>query len=97
MHIVKHAYIFPYGYALDIFYVHFKFKVFRAVNCLLGLLVLIALHHNASAALTESEMKAKLAAYNKEALKQCNRSVKAGWNVATDVGNAEKEKERVCI
>lgn len=47
------------------------------------------------AVLTETEMRAKLSQYNTDALKLCNRNVKANWNVATDVGNKTKEKEKV--
>lgn len=47
------------------------------------------------AALTETEMRAKLSQYNAAALKLCNRNVKASWNVVTDIGNKEKEKEEV--
>lgn len=47
------------------------------------------------AALSEPEMRAKLAQYNTDALKLCNRNVKANWGVATDVGNTTKEKEKV--
>lgn len=48
-----------------------------------------------NAALSEAEMRTKLAQYNTDALKLCNRKVKAGWNVATDIGNKEKETEQV--
>lgn len=47
------------------------------------------------AALTEDQMREKLAQYNKDALNLCNREAKASWNVATDIGNKEKEKEEV--
>lgn len=47
------------------------------------------------AALTEAQMREKLLQYNTDALKLCNRNVKANWNVATDVGNKDKEKEKV--
>lgn len=47
------------------------------------------------AALTEAEMRLKLSQYNTDALKLCNREVKASWNVATDIGNKEKEEEEV--
>lgn len=50
---------------------------------------------SSDAALTESQMREKLSQYNTDALKLCNRNVKANWNVATDVGNKEKEKEKV--
>lgn len=60
------------------------------------LLVLFALIAVSSAQrLNESQMKAKLEEYTKEALLLCNKNVKANWNVATDVGNAEKEKVKV--
>lgn len=47
------------------------------------------------AALTEAEMRQKLSQYNTDALKLCNRNVKASWNVATDIDNEEKEAEEV--
>lgn len=60
------------------------------------ILVLIALNSLSSAQrLNESQMKAKLDEYTKEALLLCNKNVKANWNVATDVGNAEKAKVKV--
>lgn len=59
-------------------------------------LVLIALNALSSAQkLSESQMKAKLDEYTKEALLLCNKNVKANWNVATDVGNDEKAKVKV--
>lgn len=49
------------------------------------------------AQLNEQQMMAKLKEYNEKALGLCNKANKAEWNVATDIGNQEKEEELVCI
>lgn len=53
--------------------------------------------HSVHGALSESEMRAKLAEYNRDAIKLCNRNAKSHWAVATDVGNKEKQKENVIL
>lgn len=45
--------------------------------------------------LREDEMREKLEVYNDEARLMCRRRMIASWNVATDVGNASKEMEKV--
>lgn len=45
--------------------------------------------------LSEVEMQTALDLYNKEAIELCQQSNVAQWNVATDVGNKEKEAEKV--
>lgn len=45
--------------------------------------------------LTENEMRQRLAEFNNDALRLCNRVRKARWNEATDIGNVDKEKEKV--
>lgn len=45
--------------------------------------------------MTESEMENKLVEYNTEISTLCNGLKKAIWNVATDVGNTQKEGEKV--
>lgn len=62
----------------------------------LVLVLLLAWLANAQG-LTESQMRAKIEEYTKEALQLCNKNVKAGWDLATDVGNKEKEKHKVSI
>lgn len=78
----------------------FRFRCLKAIKKSFGLcfalLALFALSTHISAQrLSENEMRAKLQEYTKEALSRCNKNVKANWDVATDVGNSEKQKKKV--
>lgn len=46
-------------------------------------------------AISEAEMIKILEKYNKDAAEVCNTVTKANWNAATDVGNKEKEEQKV--
>ena len=63
------------------------------------LLVLIALNAcNAGVSkivLNENQMRQALNDYNQQAIRLCNRNAKANWGVATDIGNKDKESEKV--
>lgn len=47
------------------------------------------------AAISEAEMVKILEKYNKDAAEVCNTVTVATWNAATDVGNKEKEDQKV--
>lgn len=47
--------------------------------------------------LSEDEMHAALDLYNVEGSKLCQNSNIAQWNLVTDVGNKEKEEEKVSV
>lgn len=44
---------------------------------------------------TEPQIAALLDEYNVISTEKCRRANLASWNVATDVGNSDKEKEKV--
>lgn len=44
---------------------------------------------------TETEMEAFLDEFNRNYMEKCRRVTLASWNVATDIGNAAKEIEKV--
>lgn len=50
---------------------------------------------NVFAPISEEKMADLLKEFNKKSVAVCHRSVSAGWAVATDVGNKEKELEKV--
>lgn len=60
---------------------------------LLALLFLVLIAN--AAKLTEQELESHLDAYNIKSIETCRRYVLASWNVATDIGNTFKEKEKV--
>lgn len=53
------------------------------------------LPENAFAPISEQKMAALLKEFGEKSVAVCHRSVSAGWAVATDVGNKEKEQEKV--
>lgn len=55
----------------------------------------VSLCRAVSKILSEDEMQIVLNLYNREAIELCHQSNIAQWNVATDVGNKEKEAEKV--
>lgn len=65
----------------------------------LSLLVLICVPFavGQATALNEAEIRNRLQLYNSEASVKWNNLKKAEWNYSTDIGNDEKEAERVSI
>lgn len=60
-----------------------------------ALILSFAHAQNISVNLTEQEMIKKLKSYSVEAMGLCNQQVRAVWDSATDVGNQQKENEKV--
>lgn len=59
------------------------------------LLSLLLVSHASGDDIAEKQMETLLTDYNSKSIEKCRESVLASWNVATDVGNVDKEKQKV--
>lgn len=55
----------------------------------------VVLQKNGTVKLTESEIRVLLDEYNTDALGYCNKNGIASWEVQTNIGDIEKQKEYV--
>lgn len=62
--------------------------------CIL-LFLLLWKHESQAVRLTEPEMLKRIYEYNLDYEQFCRHSQLANWNMITDLGNEQKEKERV--
>lgn len=62
-----------------------------------GIIVLVLLQSSNVTSTDENKLKELLLEYNAIALYKTQSTTLASWNVATDIGNAEKHKEKVSL
>lgn len=73
------------------------FAVFSLIHVQIASTATVLNGHNNAKQFTEDEIAKILDDYNKESINYCNLNENAEWNVQTNVGNEEIQKEYVNI